>query len=172
MGKKRSTDLRVTRCPFAWRCCVNIKIRAPHRDFLNAMAEHDAADQYLKDLISADVRTELDKFLWGREIIDFLVESPGVGFTPAEFHPDALRYRKHAHLSGRRSLFARTSIQSLRGFSADCLLISGIMPTNYLLPPTRALRATPLQPLNEGANRVSSLRRSKLADLTVMLDLG
>jgi sulfite reductase (NADPH) flavoprotein alpha-component len=61
------------------------QIRAPHRDFLNAMAEHDAADQYLKELIRADVRTELDKFLWGREIIDFLVESPGVGFTPAEF---------------------------------------------------------------------------------------
>jgi len=61
------------------------QIRAPHRDFLNAMAEHDAADQYLKELISADVRTELDKFLWGREIIDFLIESPSVGFTPAEF---------------------------------------------------------------------------------------
>ena len=58
-------------------------IRAPHREFLNAMAEHDAADQYLKDLISADVRT--DKFLWGREIIDFLNESPGVKFTPREF---------------------------------------------------------------------------------------
>jgi sulfite reductase (NADPH) flavoprotein alpha-component len=54
------------------------QIRVPHRDFLKAMAEHDAADQYLKELISGDVRTELDKFLWGREIIDFLVESPGV----------------------------------------------------------------------------------------------
>ena len=61
------------------------QIRAPHRDFLNAMAEHDAADQYLKELISSEVRTELDKFLWGREIIDFLTESPGVGFTPTEF---------------------------------------------------------------------------------------
>jgi sulfite reductase (NADPH) flavoprotein alpha-component len=61
------------------------QIRAPHRDFLNAMAEHDAADQYLKELISGDVRTELDKFLWGREIIDFLIESPGVGFSPSEF---------------------------------------------------------------------------------------
>src|SRR5262245_15639141 len=61
------------------------QIRAPHRDFLNAMAEHDAADQYLKELISSEVRTELDKFLWGREIIDFLIESPGVGFTPTEF---------------------------------------------------------------------------------------
>ena len=61
------------------------QIRVPHREFLNAMAEHDAADQYLKELISGDVRTELDKFLWGREIIDFLNESPDVGFTPTEF---------------------------------------------------------------------------------------
>ncbi len=61
------------------------QIRAPHLEFLNAMAEHDAADQYLKELISSDVRTELDKFLWGREIIDFLLESPGVKFDPGEF---------------------------------------------------------------------------------------
>ncbi len=61
------------------------QIRAPHLEFLNAMAEQDAADQYLKELINADVRTELDKFLWGREIIDFLVESPGLNFDPEEF---------------------------------------------------------------------------------------
>ena len=61
------------------------QIRVPHLEFLNAMAEHDAADQYLKELISSDVRTELDKFLWGRELIDFLLESPGVKFDPEEF---------------------------------------------------------------------------------------
>jgi sulfite reductase (NADPH) flavoprotein alpha-component len=61
------------------------QIRAPHLEFLSAMAEHDAADQYLKELINTDIRTELDKFLWGREIIDFLLESPGVKFAPEEF---------------------------------------------------------------------------------------
>jgi sulfite reductase (NADPH) flavoprotein alpha-component len=61
------------------------QIRAPHREFLNAMAEHDDADQSLKELVRSDTRTELDKFLWGREIIDFLLESPGVKFEPAEF---------------------------------------------------------------------------------------
>jgi sulfite reductase (NADPH) flavoprotein alpha-component len=61
------------------------QVRAPHREFLNAMAEHDAADQYLKELINSDVRTELDKFLWGREIIDFLLESPGLKFSAEEF---------------------------------------------------------------------------------------
>jgi sulfite reductase (NADPH) flavoprotein alpha-component len=61
------------------------QIRVPHLEFLNTMAEHDAADQYLKELISSDIRTELDKFLWGRELIDFLLESPGVKFDPEEF---------------------------------------------------------------------------------------
>ena len=61
------------------------QIRAPHLEFLNAMADHAAADQYLKELINADVGAELDKFLWGREIIDFLLESPGVKFEPEEF---------------------------------------------------------------------------------------
>jgi len=61
------------------------QIRAPHLEFLNAMTDHAAADQYLKELINADVGTELDKFLWGREIIDFLLESPGVKFEPEEF---------------------------------------------------------------------------------------
>jgi sulfite reductase (NADPH) flavoprotein alpha-component len=61
------------------------QIRQPHSAFLDAMAEHDAADQYLKELISAEDRTELDKFLWGREVIDFLIESPRVKFSPEEF---------------------------------------------------------------------------------------
>jgi sulfite reductase (NADPH) flavoprotein alpha-component len=61
------------------------QIRAPHLQFLNAMTNHAASDQYLKELINADVGAELDKFLWGRQIIDFLLESPGVKFEPEEF---------------------------------------------------------------------------------------
>jgi sulfite reductase (NADPH) flavoprotein alpha-component len=60
-------------------------IREPRPEFLNAMAEQDDADQYLKELVDSDVRTELDKFLWGREIVDFLIESPGVKFAAEEF---------------------------------------------------------------------------------------
>jgi sulfite reductase (NADPH) flavoprotein alpha-component len=61
------------------------QIRQPHSAFLNAMAEHDAADQYLKELISTDARPEFENFLWGREVIDFLIESPRVRFSPDEF---------------------------------------------------------------------------------------
>ena len=61
------------------------QIRAPHRDFLDAISKRGAADPYLKDLLKTEVRTELDKFLWGREIIDFLHRSPGLKFAPKEF---------------------------------------------------------------------------------------
>ena len=61
------------------------QIRAPHRDFLDAISKHGATDPYLKDLLKTEVCTELDKFLWGREIIDFLHRSPGLKFAPKEF---------------------------------------------------------------------------------------
>jgi sulfite reductase (NADPH) flavoprotein alpha-component len=84
-GEEQVTGAEGNQVPIRLALVRDYQIRAPHREFLNAMAEHDATDQYLKELISADVRTELDKFLWGREIIDFLLESPGVNFTPEEF---------------------------------------------------------------------------------------
>jgi sulfite reductase (NADPH) flavoprotein alpha-component len=84
-GEEEVSSLEGGKMPIRLALLQEYQIRAPHLEFLNAMAEHDAADQYLKELISSDVRTELDKFLWGREIIDFLLESPGVKFEPEEF---------------------------------------------------------------------------------------
>jgi sulfite reductase (NADPH) flavoprotein alpha-component len=84
-GEEEVNAAEGTKMPIRLALLREYQIRAPHRDFLKAMAEHDGTDQYLKELISVDVRTELDKFLWGREIIDFLNESPGVKFAPAEF---------------------------------------------------------------------------------------
>ena len=60
-------------------------IRAPHKEFLAALAARDNADAYLKDLLNPEVRTELDLYLVGREIIDFLLDSPKLGFKPQEF---------------------------------------------------------------------------------------
>jgi sulfite reductase (NADPH) flavoprotein alpha-component len=84
-GEEEVTSPENEKIPIRLALLREYQIRAPHLEFLNAMAEHDAADQYLKELISSDVRTELDKFLWGREMIDFLLESPGVKFDPEEF---------------------------------------------------------------------------------------
>lgn len=84
-GEEEVSNPEGEKMPIRLALLREYQIRAPHLEFLNAMAEHDAADQYLKELISSDVRTELDKFLWGREMIDFLLESPGVKFDPEEF---------------------------------------------------------------------------------------
>ena len=84
-GEEEVTGPEGGKMPIRLALLQEYQIRQPHRAFLNAMAEHDAADQYLKELISGEVRTELDKFLWGREVIDFLIESPLVKFSPEEF---------------------------------------------------------------------------------------
>ena len=84
-GEEAVTGPDGTKMPIRLALLREYHIREPRPEFLNAMAEHDDADQYLKELVNGDVRTELDKFLWGREIIDFLLESPGVKFTPEEF---------------------------------------------------------------------------------------
>ena len=84
-GEEEVSSTEGEKMPIRLALLREYQVRVPHREFLNAMAEQDAADQYLKELINSEVRTELDKFLWGREMIDFLVESPGVKFAPEEF---------------------------------------------------------------------------------------
>ena len=40
---------------------------------------------FLRDLLDPNIRTELDQYLYGREIIDFLLDSSKLGFAPDEF---------------------------------------------------------------------------------------
>ncbi len=61
------------------------QIRAPHKEFLAAVSQRDAANTFLRDLLDPNIRTELDQYLYGREIIDFLLDSPRLGFSPGEF---------------------------------------------------------------------------------------
>ncbi len=63
----------------------DFQIRTPHKEFLTALAQRDESDAFLKDLLNPNVRTELDQYLYGREIIDFLLASPKLGYTPGEF---------------------------------------------------------------------------------------
>lgn len=84
-GEEEITGAEGEKMPIRLALLCEYQIRAPHLDFLNAISAHDAADPYLKDLLNPDVRTDLDKFLRGREIIDFLQESPGIQFAPNEF---------------------------------------------------------------------------------------
>ncbi len=75
----------VTKKPIRLALISDYQIRAPHKEFLIAVAERDEANTYLRDLLNPTVRTELDMYLFGREIIDVLLDSAKLGFAPEEF---------------------------------------------------------------------------------------
>ncbi len=60
-------------------------ITQPTPKLLRAIAERASAAPLLKELLHEDRRHDLDTYLWGMEVIDFLVEHPSVNFTPPEF---------------------------------------------------------------------------------------
>lgn len=60
-------------------------ITEPSKQLLAAIAEKEIAAAHLKDLSAPESKEHLDKYLWGREVIDPLLEHPQVDFTPEEF---------------------------------------------------------------------------------------
>ncbi len=60
-------------------------ITQPTPKMLRAIVERASAAPLLRELLHEDRRHDLDNYLWGLEVIDFLVEHPSVGFTPPEF---------------------------------------------------------------------------------------
>ena len=61
------------------------QITQPSKQFLEAVVERSPNAGVLKDLILPERKKELDHYLWGLEIIDFLVETSAMQFTPEEF---------------------------------------------------------------------------------------
>ena len=59
-------------------------IAQPPNSFVQAVAER-AGDTELKTLLDPAKKADLDKWLYGREIIDLLLRTPKRAFTPAEF---------------------------------------------------------------------------------------
>src|SRR5712691_6004275 len=53
--------------------------------FLKAITESASAAPLLTELLKPNRKQDLDTYLWGMEVIDFLIEHPSVKFTPAEF---------------------------------------------------------------------------------------
>lgn len=53
--------------------------------FLKLVAERATAAPLLKDLLKPDRKKDLDTYLWGMEVIDFLIEHPSIKWTPQEF---------------------------------------------------------------------------------------
>lgn len=59
-------------------------ITIPDKKFLNAIAEK-AKNANLKNLLLPENKSQLNDYLWGREVIDFLLENPSANFTAEEF---------------------------------------------------------------------------------------
>ena len=53
--------------------------------FLKAVAERASAAPLLNDLLKPERKQELDTYLWGMEVIDFLIEHPSIKWTPQQF---------------------------------------------------------------------------------------
>ncbi len=60
-------------------------ITQPTPKFLRAVAERASAAPTLKYLLAPDRKHDLETYLWGMEIIDFLSEHPSARFAPQEF---------------------------------------------------------------------------------------
>jgi sulfite reductase (NADPH) flavoprotein alpha-component len=63
----------------------HFQITAPSKQFLEAIAQRSASRAELQELMHPDRKAELERYLWGMEIIDFLLDNPSVSFTVPEF---------------------------------------------------------------------------------------
>ena len=63
----------------------DFSITQPTPKFLKAIVERASAAPMLKELLHSDRKGDLQNYLWGVEVIDFLVDHPSAKFTPEEF---------------------------------------------------------------------------------------
>ena len=60
-------------------------VKQPTPKFLKAIAQRASAAPTLSYLLAADRKQDLETYLWGMEIVDFLSEHPSARFAPEEF---------------------------------------------------------------------------------------
>lgn len=60
-------------------------ITEPSKQLLGAIAEKDPSAGHLATFITPEAKTDLEKYLYGREVIDPLLAHPKARFTPEEF---------------------------------------------------------------------------------------
>lgn len=53
--------------------------------FLKAVAERASAAPLINDLLKPERKQDLDAYLWGMEVIDFLIEHPSIKWAPQQF---------------------------------------------------------------------------------------
>ena len=61
------------------------RITQPTPKFLKAIAQRASGAPLLNDLLHTERKADLESYLWGLEMIDFLLEHRSVHFTPEEF---------------------------------------------------------------------------------------
>src|SRR5438552_287649 len=71
--------------PFREALLRDYSVTQPPPKFLKAIAERASAAPMLTELLEPDRKQDLDNFLWGMEVIDFLVDHPSAKFKPEEF---------------------------------------------------------------------------------------
>lgn len=62
----------------------DFEIKLPGKELIAAIAER-SGDKQLNELLLPDKQEQMSDFLWGRDIIDFLLDYPQVQFTAEEF---------------------------------------------------------------------------------------
>src|SRR5438132_1296259 len=60
-------------------------VTQPTPKFLKMITERANSSTLLKDLLQPGRKEDLDRYLWGMEVIDFLSEHPSIKITPQEF---------------------------------------------------------------------------------------
>jgi sulfite reductase (NADPH) flavoprotein alpha-component len=63
----------------------HFQITQPSKQFLEAIAEKSATAGELKELLDPERKRDLEHYLWGLEIIDFILDNPSVRFTVEDF---------------------------------------------------------------------------------------
>ena len=61
------------------------QITQPSKQFLEAIVEKSRGASELEGLLDPGRKSELDHYLWGLEVIDFLLHAPSIEFNPDEF---------------------------------------------------------------------------------------
>jgi sulfite reductase (NADPH) flavoprotein alpha-component len=71
--------------PFREALFRDYSITQPTPKFLRAIAERASAAPMLKELLHPNRKHDLDNYLWGAQVIDFLLDHPSAKFSPEEF---------------------------------------------------------------------------------------
>jgi sulfite reductase (NADPH) flavoprotein alpha-component len=87
LGAKGDEPVAAAKTQKSFRAALlrDYSITQPTPKFLKAITERANSSTLLKDLLQPKRKEDLDRYLWGMEVIDFLNEHPSAKFNPEEF---------------------------------------------------------------------------------------